>query len=195
MGNMRDVAASLCRQPDLSGVIRLVCTQMLFLNPGRGPRNNQGLERRAKTATVMNVGTREVQSQGDALTVDDEMPLGAQLAPVGRILARLIPPFTGAGTVTLSIVCHCQSMPLRSSYSCRHPPERGEDSGPSLLLEALVGGRSRAVLTGYHLLPATGPQDVQDAVEDLPMRYRWASSSGRPNMFGEEGFDVGPKLI
>ena len=110
---MGDVTPPLRRQPDVGGVMRPVCTQLLFLKPGRGPRNNQGLKSRAKTSTVIYVGTREVQSQGDALTIDDKMPLGAQLA-------RLVPPFTGAGTVALSIVCHRHSMPLRSSYSCRH---------------------------------------------------------------------------
>ena len=119
MGDMRDVATSLRREPDVGRVIRLVRAQVLFLNSGRGPCNNQGVKRWPEAATVMYVGTGEAQAQGDALTINEKMPLGAKLAPIGRILARLIPPFTGDGTVTLSIVCHRHSMPLRSSYSRR----------------------------------------------------------------------------
>ncbi len=119
MRDMRNVASPLRRQANLVGVVRFVRTQVLLNGLGRGPQNGQGLKGWAEALAIVNIGTRQGQAQGDPLTVDDKVSLRSKLAPIGRILAGLIPPFTGAGMVTLSIVCHCHSMPLSSSYSRR----------------------------------------------------------------------------
>jgi hypothetical protein len=127
----------------------------------------------------VNVGAKEARAQGDTLTVDDKMTLGTKLALIGPILARLIPLFTGAGTVILSIDCHRHYNALEVVILPQvEPPELGEDPGGRPLLEVLVGSQARLVLAGQHPPLTTGTQPVHDAVRDRAVWRRQASSSG-----------------
>ena len=87
-------------------VITLIGAQVLFNRQWRRPGAGQRIQCRSKMDLVMVVGSRQCYSQGDSLTIDDEVAFCAEFSPVGRVLARFIPPFTGAETVTLSSDCH-----------------------------------------------------------------------------------------
>ena len=118
--DMRDLPAPGHRAANVGKVISLVQAQVLADFPGRRPRYHPAVEPVAQLRLVMIVGSRQRRIQRDAVAVGLDMALGAQLGPVRGVLADAIPPFTGAETVAESPVCHCQSMPLRSSYSCKH---------------------------------------------------------------------------
>jgi len=70
-------------------------------------------------ATVKELGAR-ADAERDAVAVGLDVAFGPELGPVGGVLSDTISPFTGAETVAESTACHAQSMPLRSSYSCKH---------------------------------------------------------------------------
>jgi len=115
-----DVTPSLRREPNVVEVIAFVGAQVLFNGLRRRSWDGQRVQGRSKMDLVMVIGTRECYAQGDSLTIDDKVALGAELSAVSRVLACFIPPFTGAETVTLSSDCHFQSIPLWQSYSCKN---------------------------------------------------------------------------
>jgi hypothetical protein len=119
MRDVGDVTSSLRRESDVGRVVSLISAQVLLNRSWRRSGGDQRVECRSNMDLVMVVGSRECHSQGDSLTVDDEVALCAELSAVGRVFARFIPPFTGAETVTLSSDCHFQSMPLQRSYSSK----------------------------------------------------------------------------
>ena len=114
--DMRDVAATLGRPAQLRIVVALVTTQMLRrLLLGRRTSNNDCLQRGPELLHVMPVGARERNRQRDAVGIREEVSLGAQFAPIRGVFSDLIPPFTGAETITPSSDWKRQSMPWRSS--------------------------------------------------------------------------------
>jgi len=119
LGNVGDVTSPLCRESDVLKVITLIAAQMLLDVRRRGPGDDERVQRRPKTLLIMDVGSRECDPKRDSLAIDNEVTFRAELASIGRVLARFIPPFTGAETVTLSSDCHFQSMPLQRSYSSK----------------------------------------------------------------------------
>ena len=119
MGDVGDVTSSLRRESDVVIVVTLIGAQVLPNGSWRRSGDDQRVQSQSKMDLVMVVGSRECYSQGDSLTIDDEVALCAELSAVGRVFARFIPPFTGAETVTLSTDCHFQSMPLQRSYSSK----------------------------------------------------------------------------
>ena len=76
-----------------------------------------------------------------------------------------------------------------------HPPDALEDTRPGPGLEAQVTGTAGTILAGNHLPLATGPQDVQDAVEYGPIGYRWPAIGARRLVGGQDGFDQFPQLV
>ena len=118
--DVRDIPASGHRAADVGIVISLIQAQVLTDFPGRRPRCHPPVEHVAQLRLVMIVGARQRRIQRDAVAIGLDVAFGAQLGPVRGVLADAIPPFTGAETVAESTVCHCQSMPLISSYSCKH---------------------------------------------------------------------------
>lgn len=114
--NMGDVSTSFRRPTQFRIVIAFIATKMLArLGLGRRPRDDNRIQRGAELLHVMPVGARERHRQRDALGVREQVPLGAQFAPIGGVFAGLIPPLTGAETVALSSDWKRQSMPWRSS--------------------------------------------------------------------------------
>ena len=119
IGNVGDVTSPLCRELDVRKVITLIAAQMLLDVRRRGPGDDERVQRRPKTLLIMDVGSRKSYPKRDSLAIDNEVTFRAELSSIGRVLARFIPPFTGAETVTLSSDCHFQSMPLQRSYSSK----------------------------------------------------------------------------
>ncbi len=114
--DVRDVAATLGRPTQLRVVVALVAAQMLarFLL-GRRSRDHHRIQRGAELLHVVPVSTRERDRQRDAVGIREEVSLGAQFAPISGVFSDLIPPFTGAETITPSSDWKRQSMPRRSS--------------------------------------------------------------------------------
>lgn len=111
-----DISATLCRATQLRIVVALVTTEMLArLLVGRWPGNDHGVQSGAKLLHVVPVRAREGDRQGDAVRVREQVPLGAQFAPIGGVFADLVPPLTGAEMMTPSSDWKRQSMPRRSS--------------------------------------------------------------------------------
>src|SRR5262245_15160231 len=77
-----------------------------------------GIDRFLQQLRIMHVGPGYGHRQRHAQTVDDEVPLGAQLAAIGWVLAsRFAPP--GAGTLALSSDARSQSMRPRPASAAR----------------------------------------------------------------------------
>jgi hypothetical protein len=74
-------------------------------------------------------------------------------------------------------------------------PGFGKDSRLGPLLEMLMGRGTGTVLAWKHFPRASGPQDIQDAVEVRPMGSRWITSLERTYIVRQERLDLGPKLI
>jgi len=111
-----DVPAPRRRTAKLRIVVALVVAQMLprlFL--GRRARNHDGIQRGPEHLHIVPVGARKRDRQRDAVGVREHVPLGAQFASIRRVFPDLIPPFTGAETVALSIDWKRQSIPWRAS--------------------------------------------------------------------------------
>lgn len=114
--DMRDVSATVRRPTQRWIVVALVATQMLArLLLGRSTGDHNSVERGAELLHVMGVGARQGHRQRDAVRVREEVALGAQFASIGRVPSHLIPPFTGAETITPSSDWKRQSIPWRSS--------------------------------------------------------------------------------
>lgn len=100
---------------NLGIVVALVVAEMLGHFLRRRPGNHQRIQRGTEHFHVVPVGARERDRQGDAVGIGEHVPLGAQFAAIRRVFSGLVPPFTGADTVALSIDWKRQSIPLRSS--------------------------------------------------------------------------------
>ena len=110
-----DVPASRGRVTQLRVVISLVVAQMLLNLLRRRPRDHQGVQGGAEHLHIVAVGARKRDRQRNAVGVREHVPLGAQFAAIRRVFSGLIPPFTGADTVALSIDWKRQSIPWRAS--------------------------------------------------------------------------------
>ena len=114
--DMRDVAATLGRPTQLRVVVALVAAEMLArLLLGRRSSNHNRIQRGAELFHIVPVSTRERDAQRDAVGIREQMSLGAQFAPIRRVFSDLVPPFTGAETMTPSSDWKRQSIPRRSS--------------------------------------------------------------------------------
>lgn len=114
--DMRDVAATLGRSMQLRVVVALVAAEMLSrLLLGRRTRNHHGIQGGPELFHIVSVSTRERDRQRDAVGIREQMSLGAQFAPIRRVFSDLVPPFTGAETMTPSSDWKRQSIPRRSS--------------------------------------------------------------------------------
>ena len=196
IGDVGDVTSPLCRESDVVKVITLIGAQMLLDVPRRRPGDDQRVQRRSETLLIMDVGSRECYPKRDSLAIDDEVAFCAELSSIGRVFARFIPPFTGAETVTLSSDCHFQSMPLQRSYSSKQSFQSLEKI-PALVhfwkcsWAAEPEPYSRGSIFHWHPVLRT---------YRIPLKIvRWGVG-GRPPLgertcFGQEGFDLGPKLI
>lgn len=114
--NMRDIPTTLGRPTQLRIIVAFVTAKMLtrFLL-GRWTPDDHRIQRRTKSLHVVPVRTREGERQRHAVSIGEQMPLGAQFAPIGGVWTGLVPPFTGAETIAPSNDWNCQSMPWRSS--------------------------------------------------------------------------------
>src|SRR5260370_37832911 len=83
MGDVGDVSSSLRRDSDVAIVITLIGAQVLPNGSWRSSGDDQRVQCRSKMDLVMVVGSRECYSQGDSLTIDDEVALCAELSAVG----------------------------------------------------------------------------------------------------------------
>jgi len=114
--NMRDIAATLSRPTQLRIVVALVTTEMLArLLVGRRPGDDHDIQSGAELLHVVPIRAREGDRQRDAVGVREQVPLGAQFAPIRGVFAGLVPPLTGAEMMTPSSDWKRQSMPRRSS--------------------------------------------------------------------------------
>jgi hypothetical protein len=70
-----------------------------------------GIHDHLQHPAVMHVGARQLQREGDALRIGEDMTLRAELAPVGRVRARRRAPFFAA-IEALSREARLKSMPF-----------------------------------------------------------------------------------
>lgn len=95
-------------------VVALVEAQVAW--PARSARCTQWnrVERRAGQPLVVDVGAGERHADGHATLIGQDVTLGAELAPIGRIGAGMIPPL-GAFTEALSSEAQSHAIPRSSS--------------------------------------------------------------------------------
>ena len=114
--DVRNVSATLGRPTQLRIVVALITTEMLArLLGGRRPGDDHGVQGGAELLHVVPVRAREGDRQRDAVRVREQVPLGAQFAPIRGVFSGLVPPLTGAETIAPSSDWKRQSMPRRSS--------------------------------------------------------------------------------
>jgi hypothetical protein len=118
--NVRNMPASGDRAADVGLGMPLIKAQVLTDVPRRRPLYHPAVEQCSQLRLVMIVGSRQRRIQRDAVVVGLDVAFGAKLGPIRGVLANAIPPSTGAQAVAESTACHCQSMPLRSSYCYKH---------------------------------------------------------------------------
>lgn len=81
--------------------------------PARRPKYD-GVERRAGHPLVVDVRSGNLDGDRNAASVGQNVAFGAEFCAIGRIGARVVPPF-GAFTLALSSEHHFRSTPTRSS--------------------------------------------------------------------------------
>ena len=195
MADVGDVTSPLRRESDVVIVITLIGAQVLFNRQWRRPGDGQRIQCRSKMDLVMVVGSRQCYSQGDSLTIDDEVAFCAELSPVGRVLARFIPPLPVRRPSHCPVTAASRDALAAVMFQQTELAEFGKNPRLGPFLEMLMGCGTGAVLAWKHFLLASGPQDIQDSVEDGRMGRGWSPSFGRACIFGQEGSDLGPRLI
>jgi len=112
--NVRLDASSANRGFAILVVVSFVETKVArTARPSRRSNGNR-IERLAHHPLVVDVGAGQRDANRDATAVGQHMTFGAQLAAIGGIGAREVPPF-GAFTEALSSEDQFQSMPRSSS--------------------------------------------------------------------------------
>lgn len=96
-------------------VVALVETKMLGAARATGRPQRDRVQRWADHPLVVNVGARQNDADGHPALIGQDVALATELAAIGRIGARVLPPF-GAFTEALSSEAHSQPMPRSSSY-------------------------------------------------------------------------------
>lgn len=81
--------------------------------PARRPKHD-GVERRASHPLVVDVRSGDLDGDRDAASIGQDVAFCAEFCAIGRIGARVVPPF-GAFTLALSSEHHFKSTPTRSS--------------------------------------------------------------------------------
>lgn len=81
--------------------------------PARCPKYD-GVQRRAGHPLVVDIRCGDLDGDGNAASVGQDVAFGAEFCAIGRIGARVVPPF-GAFTLALSSEHHFRSTPTRSS--------------------------------------------------------------------------------
>jgi len=115
-GRLHHVAARLGGPVGLGEVEALIPTQVLRVPGGRsGARDYHAVQDRFGQLHVGAIRRAEHDAQGRAAPVVEDMPFGAQFAPIGRVRARGVAAEGGEGTVALSV--DCQSQPMRCAAS------------------------------------------------------------------------------
>lgn len=79
-----------------------------------GRAKHDGVERRAGHPLVVDVRSGDLDGDRDAVRVGQDVAFCAEFCAIGRIGARVVPPF-GAFTLALSSEHHFKSTPTRSS--------------------------------------------------------------------------------
>jgi hypothetical protein len=81
--------------------------------PARCPKDD-GVQRRAGHPLVVDIRCGDLDGDGNAASVGQDVAFGAEFCAIGRMGARVVPPF-GAFTLALSSEHHFRSTPTRSS--------------------------------------------------------------------------------
>lgn len=104
--------------PDLSfrvrEVVALVEAQMPRATRTTRRTQRHGIQRWRDDALVVHVGAGQHDGDRYATLISQDMTFGAELSAIGRIGARVLPPF-GAFTEALSREAHSHAIPRSSS--------------------------------------------------------------------------------
>jgi hypothetical protein len=92
----------------------LVEAEVVWSPRPTGPAEDHGIERRAGHPFVVDVRRGHLHPDRDASSVGQNVAFRAEFCTIGRIGARVVPPF-GAFTLALSSEHHLRSTPTRSS--------------------------------------------------------------------------------
>ena len=113
-GNPRNDRSLAQRTPAVSEVVALVGMQFGRSPPGPARTladRRHGIDQRLQQLAVVPVGRRDLQGEGDAIGIDEDVTLGAQLAAIRQVRAGLFAPLF-AGTLALSTAARSQLMAL-----------------------------------------------------------------------------------
>lgn len=98
---------------DIVGPVGVQLAWPASCTPGLACDRRQGIDQSLKDHRVVPVGSGHTERQGNAVAIDDQMPLAAELAAISRVRTRVGAP-RGEATLAASRLAR-----LRSSLSAR----------------------------------------------------------------------------
>ena len=113
-GDPRNDRSLAQRLPAVCKVVALVGVQLGRAAPWPARTladRRHGIDQRLQQLAVVPVGWRDLQGEGDAIGIDEDVTLGARLAAIRRVRAGLLAPLF-AGTLALSTAARSQLMAL-----------------------------------------------------------------------------------
>ena len=113
-GDPRNDRSLAQRLPAVCKVVALVGVQLGRAAPGPARTladRRHGIDQRLQQLAVVPVGWRDPQGERDAVSIDEDVALGARLAAIRRVRAGLLTPLF-AGTLALSTAARSQLMAL-----------------------------------------------------------------------------------
>lgn len=99
----------MCVGPIAIGSIALDCIRPLAGSSDFAAHRHYGRQKRQQLTTVMHIGRRHLDAQGNSLGIGEKMMFAARFAAVGRVRPRLEPPKT-ARTLLESTTARDQSI-------------------------------------------------------------------------------------
>lgn len=162
--DMRHVALLLDEQVDIPTIIRFVGTEVLG---GRRTFDQDRQDQSRDVPLVVFIGAGDMNGQGSASLVDQNVDLASEFSSISRILAGI---FATQGGWTVATI-HSLPDPTDMARSSVVPEHRGqdllEDPLPAPGLESLMDDATGYTepLPLYGLPLATGPQHKPDAIQ------------------------------
>ena len=150
--------------------------------PARANDRRDGIDEREQLGRVVSVGRREVNGQGDAVAVDDQVVLGAGLTAVDRVRAGRLAPLL-ARTLRLSTLARLQ---LTAASS---PNQLSKVSCSRRKTPASCQSRSRR----QQVVPLPQPSSVGSSRQGQPVRRTkmMPSSAARSGKRGRPPLGLG----
>src|SRR3954471_13358154 len=199
-GDARDDAAPAAGAAAAGVVVGLVGVQLPRPPPGTAARladRRHGVECLLQDDTVVDVGGREQDRQGDALPVHDEVPLAARLAAVGRVRPGRGPAGLGGQARRVERAPAPVDQPGLAEPVEQRVVERLPDAGLLPIAEPAPAAHPAAAahLLREHLPGDAALEDEEDAGQRRAILDRRTAAFRAWRMGRKQGAEEGPEGV